>query len=259
MADLLGDLAALRRRAREDRHAYPFPLLFFGVASFLAMPLYAPAGPAPHLVVHEISLNPLTVLGAAAGVRHPLALGLYWLAVLVAGALATAWWYRGRGRRVGIETSTSGYLAALAIGLGAPLVSMGLVWYLPRTTFGLWGQGQATGVGLVVIPLATVLWRRKAPRVLTVAAAVLGTAVLQYAQAWIGQFIAIGLGLVVLAAVERSTRFTTTTAAYLVALCVTAGFTPLTVTPATAWSMGSVVVLPGFVLVVGGLVGLRRG
>jgi hypothetical protein len=30
MADLLGDLAELRRRAREDRHAYPSPLLVLG-------------------------------------------------------------------------------------------------------------------------------------------------------------------------------------------------------------------------------------
>ncbi|WP_158849916.1 hypothetical protein [Saccharothrix deserti] len=93
---------------------------------------------------------------------------------------------------------------------------------------------------------------------MTLPVAVLGTAFLQYAHSTIGQFIAIGLGLVVLAAVERSTRFTTITAAYLVVLCVSAAFTPLVVTPATTLSMG-VWWLPGFVLVVGGLVGLRRG
>lgn len=141
MADLLDDLAELRRRAREDRHAYPFPLLFFGVASFLAIPLYAPSSPTPRLVVSAIEWNPLLVLGANPVVRHPLALGLYWLGVLVVGALATAWWYRRRGAKIGIETSTRGYLGALAIGLSAPLVSSGLVWYLPRTAFGYWGQG----------------------------------------------------------------------------------------------------------------------
>ncbi|ONI83633.1 hypothetical protein ALI22I_34755 [Saccharothrix sp. ALI-22-I] len=255
MTDLLGDLAELRRRAREDRHAYPFPLLFFGIASFLAIPLYAPSNP----VVRQVEWNPLSVLGAHTEVRHPLLLGLYWPVVLLVGALATAWWYHRRGARVGIETSTRGYLGALAIGLGSPLVSMGLIWLLPRTAIGFWGQGPATGIGAIVIAAATVLWRWRAPRVLTLTAAVLGTAVLQYAQSAIGQFIAIGLGLVVLAAVERSTRFTTITAAYLVALCLSAAFTPLTLTPATAWSLGSVVMLPGFALVVGGLVGLRRG
>ncbi|QQQ75609.1 hypothetical protein IOD16_31695 [Saccharothrix sp. 6-C] len=235
MADLLGDLAELRRRAREDRHAYSFPLLFFGVASFLAVPLHAPGS-------------------ASRGfdVRHPVALGVYWTAVLVVGGLATVWWYRGRGARVGIETSTEGYLGALAIGLGGPVVGLALDHLPFRFSSG-------TAVGLIVLAAATVLWRWKAPRAATLTAAVLGTAVLQHDQPAIGQFIAIGLGLVVLAAVERSTRFTTITAAYLVALCVSAGFTPLEgVTPST-WSLGSVVVLPGLVLVVGGLAGLRRG
>jgi hypothetical protein len=110
----------------------------------------------------------------------------------------------------------------------------------------------------MVIAAATVLWRRRAPRTLTVVMAVLGTAVLQYGQGWVGQFIVIGLGLVVLAAVEHSTRFTTITAGYLVAVCVSAGLTPLVNGPTTLWSMAGVVLLPGFVLVVGGLVGLRR-
>ncbi|XVS63588.1 hypothetical protein ACQPYE_35855 [Actinosynnema sp. CA-299493] len=235
MADLLGDLAELRRRAREDRHAYPFPLLFFGVASFLAVPLYAP-GPSPR----------------GFDVRYPVALSLYWSTALVVGGLATVWWYRRRGARVGIETSTGGYLGALAIGLGGPVIGLALE-HLPFRFH------SGTGAGLILLAAATALWRWKAPLAATATAAVLGTAVLQHDQPAIGQFIAIGLGLVVLAAVERSTRFTTITAGYLVALCVSAGFTPLEgVTPGT-WSSGSVVVLPGLVLVVGGLVGLRRG
>ncbi|MFD0202040.1 MULTISPECIES: hypothetical protein [Saccharothrix] len=236
MADLLGDLADLRRRARADRHAYPFPLLFFGVASFLALPLYAPA---------ETPSRGLDV-------RYPVLLGLYWLVVLVAGGLATVWWYRRRGARVGIETSTRGYLGALAIGLSGPVVGLALDNLPLRFHSG-------TAAGLIVLAAATVLWRRRAPRVVTLTAAVLGTVVLQHDQPVIAQFIAIGLGLVVLAALERSTRFTTITAAYLVVLCVSAGFTPLEVSPPTTWSMGSVVLLPASVLVVGGLVGLRRG
>ncbi|MCE6998054.1 hypothetical protein LZG04_25125 [Saccharothrix sp. S26] len=236
MADLLGDLADLRRRAREDRHAYAFPLLFFGVASFLALPLYAPAEPSAR----------------GLDVRHPALLDLYWSVVLVVGGLATVWWYRRRGARVGIETSTRGYLGALAIGLGGPVVGVALD-HLPFRFH------SGTGVGLIVLAAATVLWHRQAPRAVTPVAAVLGTAVLQHDQPVIAQFIAIGLGLVVLAALERSTRFTTITAAYLVVLCVSAAFTPLAVPVATTWSMGSVVVLPGSVLLLGGLAGLRRG
>lgn len=257
MADLLGDLADLRRRARADRHAYPFPLLFFGIASFLAVPLYAPAGPTPRLLPR--SWDPLAVLGAHPGVRYPALLGLYWLLVLVVGGLATVWWYRRRGARVGIETSTRGYLAALAIGLSGPGVALVLGFAASLPVFGGAVFRSGTAVGLILLAAATVLWRRRAPRALTATAAVLGTAVLQYDQGVVGQFIAIGLGLVVLAGVERSVRFTTTTAAYLVALCASASITPLVVTPATTWSMGSVVVLPGFVLLMGGLAGLRRG
>ncbi|MER5266662.1 hypothetical protein ABTZ99_31680 [Actinosynnema sp. NPDC002837] len=253
MADLLGDLAELRRRAREDRHAYPFPLLFFGVASFLAVPLYAPSPGA------AAAWSPLTVLGAHPEVRHPTLLGLYWLVVLVVGGLATAWWYRRRGARVGIETSTAGYLGALAIGLSAPVVGVVLAVVLPGHRVGASWPWSGTAIGLIVLAVATVLWRRRAPLVPTAAAAVLGTAVLQYDQGPIGQFIAIGLGLVVLAAVERSTRFTTITAGYLVALCVSAGFTPPAAVDPGTWSLGSVVVLPGLVLLVGGVVGLRRG
>ncbi|WP_367135487.1 hypothetical protein [Saccharothrix sp. HUAS TT1] len=248
MADLLRDLEALRRRAREDRHAYPFPLLFFGIASFLAVPLHEPAAGSPE----PGAWSPLTVLGALPDVRHPVLLGLYWLVVLVTGGLATVWWYRRRGARVGIETSTRGYLGALAIGLSGPVVGLALAHLPFRFQSG-------TGVGLIVLAAATVLWHWKAPRLPTAAAAVLGTAVLQQDQPAIGQFIAIGLGLVVLAALERSTRFTTTTAAYLVVLCASATITPLTVAHPTTWSTAAVVVLPGLALVVGGLVGLRRG
>jgi hypothetical protein len=236
VADLLGDLAELRRRAREDRHAYSFPLLFFGVASFLALPLYAPAEPPSR----------------GFEVRYPVLLDLFWLVVLLAGGLATVWWYRRRGARVGIETSTRGYLGATVIGLSGPVVGLALE-HLPFRFY------SGTGAGLIVLAAATVLWHRGAPRAVTSTAAVLGTAVLQHDQPAIAQFIAIGLGLVVLAALERSTRFTTITAAYLVALCVSAAFTPLVVSQPTAWSLGSVVVLPGSVLLVGGLVGLRRG
>lgn len=257
MADLLGDLDELRRRARNDRHAYPFPLLFFGIASFLAIPLYQPSTLDASFGVSGTGPSLLESLGTDNAMRYPLALGLYWLAVLVVGALATAWWYRRRGRRVGIETSTNGYLAAVAIGLGSPVVSAAMHWWASMSEWGRLQEGPATAIGLMVVAAATVLWRRRAPRAVTVAVAVAGTAVLQYGQGWVGQFIVIGLGLVVLAAVERSTRFTTTTAGFLVAVCLSAGFTPITA-GTSLWTMASVVLLPGFVLVVGGLVGLRR-
>ncbi|MEU4739559.1 hypothetical protein AB0G02_03710 [Actinosynnema sp. NPDC023658] len=261
MAHLPGDLAEARRRARSDRHAYAFPLLFFGIASFLSVPLYAPSSPAPRLVVRQVEYNPLSVLGAHPEVRHPLLLGLYWLVVLVVGAAATVRWYRGRGARVGIDTSTMGYLGAVAIGLSAPLVAMGLLRLLPMTSIGVVTPESGTGAGLIVLAVATVLWRVRAPLPLTLVAAVVGTALLQLAHSAFGQFIAIGLGLVVLAALERSTTFTTIVAAYVVTLCLTGVFAPLSLVPATTltMAMATIVLPPGFVLVLGGLAGLRRG
>jgi hypothetical protein len=89
--ELLADVHALRRRARADRHAYWFPLLFFGLAIAAAAPLYVeslpPAGTGNDLYL----LYPDGRIGP------------YWTVVLLGGALLTAWWYRRQGRRIGIE------------------------------------------------------------------------------------------------------------------------------------------------------------
>jgi hypothetical protein len=120
-ADLAGELRALRRRTRTDRHAYWFPLVLFGLITCGAIPFYlqgtpagrgAPSGPA------------LPMLGGFLAHRH---LGYYWLVALLAGVLLTLLWYRRNARRVGLQTPALGYLVTVAVltglALAIPLLS----------------------------------------------------------------------------------------------------------------------------------------
>ena len=116
-AELLGEMAALRRRARSARHAYWFPLVLFGVLICAAVPFYhsasAIAGDGPgHPAV--------AVARTASGTAMPLLgqtpfhgsffLGYYWLVALVGGYLISALWYRRRGRLAGLQTPARGYV-----------------------------------------------------------------------------------------------------------------------------------------------------
>jgi hypothetical protein len=108
--DVLADLAALRRRVRDDRHAYAFPLFLFGALILLASLCYLPTdategdlGPFPQFV------NGL--------VRYPALVGWYWVLTIVGGLWLTTEWYRHRARGRGVETDvrvpTAAAVAAL--------------------------------------------------------------------------------------------------------------------------------------------------
>src|SRR5215469_9218523 len=73
-AELLGEVRAIRRKARLARHAYWFPLVLFGLVA------------------------------AARGLPY------YWLGALLTGLTATVLWYRWRGNRIGLRTPARGYL-----------------------------------------------------------------------------------------------------------------------------------------------------
>jgi hypothetical protein len=64
--------------------------------------------------------------GFIATVAHPLGLALYWLAALVVGLLATVRWYRWRAGKVGVESPTRAYsqvtIGGLGVLLGIPVV-----------------------------------------------------------------------------------------------------------------------------------------
>jgi len=119
-SDVLADLDALRRRTRDDRHAYSFPLFLFGALILLAPLCYLNADPLPdggEMV--EYDLGPFPQFTSASMVRYPYLVGWYWVLATVGGLWLTSWWYRHRARRHGVETDVRvATVAAIAALLG---------------------------------------------------------------------------------------------------------------------------------------------
>ncbi len=115
-ADLLGEMTALRRRARAARHAYWFPLVLFGLLTCASVPFYImPSIPARSTIGVIRRGRGLSVLGGLPGTVVQRYLGYYWLAALLAGLLLTLLWYRRSARRVGLQTPARGYLITVAV------------------------------------------------------------------------------------------------------------------------------------------------
>jgi hypothetical protein len=112
-AEVLAELAALRRRARAARHAYWFPLVLFGLLSFAALPFYrsmqVQAGPVP---LTQMRAGPVPVMPLLGGgpFQGSFFLGYYWLVALVGGYLLCALWYRRHARLAGLQTPSRGYV-----------------------------------------------------------------------------------------------------------------------------------------------------
>ncbi len=140
--ELLGEVRALRRRARLARHAYWFPLILFGLLTCASAPFYiqqfprgrvtysSPSGPA---FLQSPFLGGFA-LGSYRGIAY------YWLGALLLGIVATVIWYRWRGNRIGLQTPARGYLitglVVVALALVIPLIAeqvtrVGRVFVLP--------------------------------------------------------------------------------------------------------------------------------
>ena len=116
LADLLGEMKVLRRRARAARHAYWFPLVLFGLLICLSVPFYIqPGGPSGPAAQANGGAPGLPVLGGFSGFLVHRYLGYYWLAALLAGLLLTLLWYRRNARRVGLQTPARGYVITVAV------------------------------------------------------------------------------------------------------------------------------------------------
>jgi hypothetical protein len=127
--ELLADVRTLRLGVRRDRRASAFPLLLFG-ALILAAPLcYAPielrreiwtrypvrdSGPFPQFFRPD-PFRP---------VEYPGLIGWYWFLTIVGGFVATVWWYRRRAMRIGVETDTGAYLTASGAALAGFLLGV---------------------------------------------------------------------------------------------------------------------------------------
>ncbi|MFL6143493.1 MAG: hypothetical protein ACJ72N_16705 [Labedaea sp.] len=132
--ELLADVRTLRHQARRDRRASAFPLLLFGVLILLAPLCYVPIEWPPFgengVVFYTLYPGAFPLfngVGSFSDVKYPNLISWYWFLAIVGGFAATAWWYRRRALRVGVETDTTAYLVAAGAALagfvlGVPLL-----------------------------------------------------------------------------------------------------------------------------------------
>ncbi|MEV0632653.1 hypothetical protein ACI2LC_37935 [Nonomuraea wenchangensis] len=128
---LLDEVRALRGRARADRHAFGYPLVFFGALTVFSAILqtiadalrFPPGGALAHLLPKEF-------------------VDMVWVSGLIAGTGLTVWHYHRHGYRTGIQTAVRrpGVLGGLAVAV--PLLSLllpfdGAPFYLLTIGLGL--------------------------------------------------------------------------------------------------------------------------
>jgi hypothetical protein len=128
--ELLGEMRAIRRRARLVRHAYWFPLVLFGLLTLASVPFYIRRLPVSGGVVRigpGLGVLQSRFLGGAGLFEIADGTAYYWLAAMLLGITATVLWYRWRGNRIGLRTPARSYLitglALLALALLIPVVS----------------------------------------------------------------------------------------------------------------------------------------
>jgi hypothetical protein len=235
--ELLTDLAALRRRTRDDRHGYAFTLPLFGVLLLAAPLLYTQAPYFEGIDAYEPRVagdNPLVqIFRTTAGQdpAHPTLIALYWLAVLVVGFGATAWWYRRRAVRVGVETDTRGLIITGVAAFAGFFLSS---FAFSRNAVSLYGEWEVN-LSLLFGSLAAVvliLWRIRGPFGVFLAS-VFGTvtfsSIAVYANKGFSALLVIAAGLLILAWLERSALLA------VVGVLFTLAAIPSTVMIAGAW------------------------
>jgi hypothetical protein len=272
-AGLLDDMAALRRRTRQDGHAYWLPLLLFGVLILAGSLAYQgkvgyPNYDDPIWHIGGLYVAPLRLFSdvfTAGG--DATVTGLYWVAVTVVGALATLGWYRWRAARTGLRIRTRPYLLSVLAGLVivlvvVPLGSSWTIQLLGDDALGIWVSAAALVVGIVI----AVLGRRRVvflvigALIAMVAAGNLDTVATLQGR---GGLLVIAIGLLGLAWMERSALCGTVAALYTLAALLANLYNMENVfyrlfgfsDNATAAAFDNLL-LPGLVLIVGGIVAL---
>jgi hypothetical protein len=129
--ELLAEVRTLRRRARRDRRASAFPLFLFGALILLAPLFYVPADPLPPELVGQVLYvdeGPFPLFHSRMlDVKYADLVGWYWFFTVVLGFVVTAWWYRRRALRIGVETDSRGYLVAAGAALAGFLIGVPLL------------------------------------------------------------------------------------------------------------------------------------
>lgn len=281
-AELLDELAALRSRTRHDRQGYWLLLLVFGVLILIA-PLVYLAWPArsgdfqftgPLLHFGGIEFAPLDLFDQFQQFANPVAVGIYWLAVVVVGALVAVGWYQWRAARVGVRPRLLTYLLCV---LGALLVCTLAVPYLTGWVSVAFDRSGFTllslSLGLFVLGglLAALCARgdRSVPRWIGLVAGVVlmlvgGNLLMpQIATHGFGALLVIAVGLLGLAWMERSLWCGAVALAFtgtaLLANLYDLENVYLGLAGDSTSTLANVypnLLLPGLVLLVGGIVGL---
>jgi hypothetical protein len=281
-AALLGDLHALRQRTRRDAHGYWLPLILFGVLVLAAPLLYwAASAPLPADGVYRLSptevhiggffLDPLQLFSGHPFESDPLAVGLYWFGVVVVGTLVTLGWYRWRAQRVGVHLRTRVYLLYALAALLVCVVLMPLVarWTLAEpfggfTAPGVWASVAAFVVGVVIAVLSARAGRAPAARAGLVVGVVLtmvafGNLAILTSTHGYGFLSVIAAGLFGLAWAERSGLCATIATAFTGAALLANLYDMENVLPYTTDQVLVTfdnLLLPGLVLIIGGIIGL---
>ena len=278
--DVLADLAALRRRTRDDRHAYAFPLFLFGALILLAPLLYAsyppPAGEVPYeFTMVPVASGPFPPFDpiAIARLEYRDLVGWYWVMAIIGGLALTVWWYRHRARRHGVETDTRLAVAAVVAGLVGFLV-----WPPLFSVFGPSGLYSRPGLNLTILfgstalAVVALLWSRRRTAGVAVAAflaVVAFGAVGVYLIRGYAALVIIAAVLLVLAWAERSVLLAVVGVLFTAVALVVNLYNVENVFQALGWYGGwdqratalQSLLLPGVVLLAGGVaavIGQRR-
>ena len=212
---LLEEMTALRRRTRADRHAYWFPLLFFGMTMIVAIPVHALV-PIPQTSSDETGRFTVELFLQPDEGR----IGRYWMVALLVGAAVTVWWYRRRGRRTGVEGRVGAAVVAAALAVAA---------YFATTLLPIWNFE----------PVAVLWWIELRD---------------------LGALLVIAVGLLALAALERSWGLTVVAVLYAGAAVLVNFYDLENVLwfPGERYVQLPSLLLPAVVLLVGGTVALGR-
>jgi hypothetical protein len=285
-AALLDDLGRLRNRTRQDSHGYWLPLLLFGVLILVAPVLYGAAGITvptngnidvygPELHIGGLGFYPLSLFTSFQLDVSGLAVGLYWLGVVVVGMLVTLAWYRWRALRVGVQPRTGTYLLYALGGLLVCVLPVPLVAGLLIDALG--GSDKASvllSVAVLVVGIVlTALCARGRSRnvmrwiglVVGIVLVLIGTSDVTFlanTHGYGGLFV-IAIGIVGLAWMERS-RLCGVVAVLFVAAALLADLydmeNVLSGYPVSTQTITfDNLVLPAAVLIVGGIVALTAG
>jgi hypothetical protein len=279
-ADILADLDALRRRTRDDRHAYAFPLFLFGALILLSPVLYASTLPPPEFEMVSIDLGPFPQFSPI-GQQYPDLVGWYWVMTIIGGLWLTTWWYRRRARRHGVETDVRVPAAAAVAALAGFLMWQPLFGILLHELFDdYYGAYSTPAVNLPILfgsaagAVVAGLWSSRRTgwtRTAGVAVAaflvtVFFGAVGVYLINGYAALVIIAAALLVLAWVERSVLLSVVGGLFAAAALLVNLYEVQNVFYRLGWHAGwndkvstlQVMLLPGLILVVGGVTAVVR-